>query len=78
MQEDAFFLGIPTVVHRKVTERQDGIGFNAELSGLDIKKVALFLKDHKNKKDLKRTIESASPSQIIVDTFLRDGYFSNK
>lgn len=77
LQEDAFFLGIPAIIHRKVTERQDGIGFNAELSGLDTQKVAAFLQNHKNKKDLKRTIETASPSQIVVDTLSSEGYISN-
>ena len=78
LQEDAYFLGIPTVVHRKVTERQDGIGFNAELSGLDTKKVAEFLISHKNKEDLSRTIESTSPSQIIADTLEAQGYYIAK
>jgi UDP-N-acetylglucosamine 2-epimerase (non-hydrolysing) len=67
LQEDAFFLGIPTVIHRKATERQDGLGFNAELSGLDTIKVESFLNNHLSKSDLARTIESTSPSQIVVD-----------
>jgi UDP-N-acetylglucosamine 2-epimerase (non-hydrolysing) len=77
LQEDAFFLGIPTIIHRKVTERQDGIGFNAELSGLDTKKVTEFLKNHKNKRDLRRTIETVSPSQIVIDTFTQYHFFTN-
>lgn len=77
LQEDAFFLGIPTIIHRRVTERQDGIGFNAQLSGLDTKKVASFLSNHKNKKDLKRDIDTTSPSQIVVNTFLGQNYYSN-
>ncbi len=76
LQEDAFFLGIPTIIHRKATERQDGIGFNAELSALDTGKVSSFLKNHKDKKDLRRTIEATSPSQIVVDTFSKQNYFS--
>lgn len=76
LQEDAFFLGIPTIIHRKVTERQDGIGFNAELSGLDIKKVSAFLDNHKSKNDLNQTIEAVSPSQIVVDALLERNYFT--
>lgn len=76
LQEDAFFLGIPAIIHRKVTERQDGIGFNAELSKLDVKKVASFLKNHKNKEDLRRTVDAISPSQIVIDTFLQQKFFS--
>lgn len=74
LQEDAYFLGIPTIVHRKATERQDGLGFNAELSELDTKKVAAFLNNHKNKKDLVRDIEAVSPSQIIVDHLRSENY----
>jgi UDP-N-acetylglucosamine 2-epimerase (non-hydrolysing) len=74
LQEDAFFLGIPTIIHRKVTERQDGLGFNAELSGLSTKKVSDFLKNHKNKKDLARTIEAVSPSQIVIDHLKSQNY----
>ena len=76
LQEDAFFLGIPAIIHRKVTERQDGLGFNAELSELNTKKVESFLNNHKNKNDLRRSIESISPSQIVVDTFLQQEYFT--
>lgn len=74
LQEDAFFLGIPTIIHRKATERQDGLGFNAELSGLDVKKVTAFLVNHKNKRDLKRTIEAISPSQIVVNHLKGENY----
>lgn len=75
LQEDAYFLGIPTIVHRKKTERQDGIGFNAELSGLDTAKVAEFLKHHKSKADFARLRESVSPSQIVVDYLKEQHYF---
>jgi len=78
LQEDAFFLGIPTIVHRKKTERQDGIGFNAELSGLDVKRVAKFLKNHKSKEEFARKIEGFSPSMVVVNDFKERGYFSEK
>lgn len=77
LQEDAFFLGIPTIIHRKATERQDGLGFNAELSGHDVNKVVEFLNHHKDKSDLKRTIEAVSPSQIVVDILSNQHYFDN-
>lgn len=76
LQEDAFFMGIPAIIHRKTTERQDGLGYNAELSLLDTKKVAHFLKNHKNKSAFKRSIESVSPSQIVVDTFEKNTFFN--
>jgi len=77
LQEDAFFLGIPAIIHRKVTERQDGIGFNAEISGLDTKKVASFLKNHKDKKSLKKLSNTTSPSEIVVDTLKAMNYFKD-
>ena len=77
LQEDAYFLGIPAIIHRKKTERPDGIGFNAELSGLDVEKVDNFLQNHKNKKDLKRNIEDFSPSQIVVDFLAEELYFKS-
>jgi len=77
LQEDAYFLGIPAIIHRKATERQDGLGFNAELSGLDTDKVAAFLTNHKNKSDLTRTIEAVSPSQIVIDTLVKNNYLKS-
>lgn len=75
LQEDAFFLGIPTIIHRKTTERQDGLGFNAQLSGMDTEKVASFLKNHKNKSEFKRSISELSPSQVVVDYLKKNNYF---
>lgn len=75
LQEDAYFLGIPAIIHRKRTERPDGLGFNAELSGLDVTKVEKFLKHHKSKKELARATEDFSPSQVVVDTLHRELYF---
>jgi UDP-N-acetylglucosamine 2-epimerase (non-hydrolysing) len=75
LQEDAFFLGIPAIIHRKQTERQDGLGTNASLSGLDAEKVAKFLANHKDKKQFSRTLKSISPSQIVVDSLQEREYF---
>jgi len=76
LQEDAYFLSIPTIVHRERTERQDGLGFNAELSRFDAANVAKFLKNHKDKKDLRREISDISPSQIVVDDFKQRHFFT--
>lgn len=75
LQEDAYFLGIPTIIHRKRTERPDGLGYNAELSGMNVEKVAEFLKNHRDKKEFKRNIEGFSPSQVVVDKFKKNHYF---
>ena len=77
LQEDAYFLGIPTIIHRKKTERQDGLGFNAQLSGHDTKAVAKFLKNHKDKKEFAREIEGFSPSQVVADSFKEHVFFKD-
>ncbi|HSX33071.1 MAG TPA: UDP-N-acetylglucosamine 2-epimerase [Candidatus Saccharimonadales bacterium] len=74
LQEDAFFLGIPTMVHRARTERSEGIGVNAELSRMDTQKVASFLRNHRDKKEFSALRHSVSPSQIVVDYFVAHNY----
>lgn len=75
LQEDAYFLGIPTIVHRKVTERPDGLGFNAELSYFKPENVAAFLVNHKDKSELSRQIEQVSPSEIVTNHLLAQNYY---
>lgn len=77
LQEDAFFRGIPTMVHRFRTERQEGIGQNADISKMDVKKVADFLENHKDKKEFAKMHSDFSPSQMVVDYFRKHGYFAD-
>ena len=44
-QEEAFYLDLPCLVHRKRTERQEGLGENILLSDLDIRVLDDFLRD---------------------------------
>lgn len=74
LQEDAFFLGIPAIIHRKTTERQDGLGINAELSNLDPLKVEAFLNSKSKRAKITKQNDITSPSQIVVD-YLRDKHF---
>jgi UDP-N-acetylglucosamine 2-epimerase (non-hydrolysing) len=67
LQEDAYFFGIPTMVHRLTTERHEGIGENADLSKMNVAKVAHFLVNHRNKSDFAGSKGSTSPSQIVVE-----------
>jgi UDP-N-acetylglucosamine 2-epimerase (non-hydrolysing) len=78
LQEDAFFFGIPTMVHRQTTEREEGLGFNADISRMDAKKVADFLDHHKDKKEFARLRKSVSPSKIVVDYFLDHKYIASE
>lgn len=76
LQEDSYFLGIPVVIHRERTERQEGLGFNAQISKMDIKKVEQFLSTHMNKNDFQRLNESASPSLVVTEYLSKRGYIN--
>lgn len=78
LQEDAYFFGIPTMVHRQTTEREEGLGLNADISRLDAKKVAHFLDNHKDKKDFQKISGKVSPSMIVVDYCLEHKYIDAK
>lgn len=67
LQEDSFFLGIPVIVHRERTERQEGIGLNASISKMNVNKVADFLDHHPDKKEFQNLTSSVSPSKIVTD-----------
>lgn len=69
IQEEASYLGIPCLVLREFTERQDGLGDNVVLSKLDIS----IAKDFFEKKSRKKSdIDSnfISPSKKIVEWIL--------
>lgn len=76
LQEDSFFLGIPVIVHRERTERQEGLGFNASISKMDVSKVAEFLDDHKDKKGLQGLADETSPSKVVTDYLFRNNYIA--
>lgn len=68
-QEEAFFLDLPCLIHRLRTERSDGIGENAVLSGFDLSVVDRFLRDpgaHRRAAEL----PAHGPSDIIVSDML--------
>jgi UDP-N-acetylglucosamine 2-epimerase (non-hydrolysing) len=78
LQEDAYFFGIPTMVHRMTTEREEGIGHNADISRMDTKKVADFLKNHKDKKEFDKLRHNVSPSILVVDYLVEHSYITKK
>lgn len=65
-QEELYYLGKPTLILRKKTERKEGLGKNAVLSNFDLKAIDEFLMDY-NKYKTKKIIVKKSPSKIIVD-----------
>jgi UDP-N-acetylglucosamine 2-epimerase (non-hydrolysing) len=73
VQEEAALLGVPTLVHRKATERQDGLGANAVLSGWDVCALEAFLKDPDVHRRAPNT-PGTSPSDTIVKDLIARGY----
>lgn len=73
VQEETALLGIPTLVHRIATERSEGIGKNAVLSGWNVDVLNAFLASYP---EHRRPINSpeVSPSEIIVEDLLARGY----
>jgi len=75
LQEDAYFLGIPAIVHRQTTERPEGLGGSASISLMDVTKVADFLENHPDKRNFAKKTDATSPSKIIADYFAERHYF---
>lgn len=76
LQEDCFFLGIPVVIHRERTERQDGLGVNATLSRMDVSAVKDFLKNHSSKESFAKLQDTQSPSQVVIDYLQKHLYIT--
>ena len=74
-QEECYYLDLPCLVHRVKTERREGLGENAVLSGMSSDVLRDFLHDPSR---FKRTTElpSASPSDVIVADLERRGFAS--
>lgn len=73
VQEEAALLGVPTLVHRVATERQDGLGANAVLSAWDVAALEAFLTsfdDHRRPP----AQPSTSPSDLIVKDLIDRGF----
>ncbi|WP_457101017.1 UDP-N-acetylglucosamine 2-epimerase [Microbacterium sp. P5_E9] len=72
VQQEAAALGVPTLIHRKVTEGREGFGTSAVLSGWDQGVLREFLTSYEQYR--RDDVDSdASPSDIIVDDLIRRG-----
>ncbi|TPW15742.1 MAG: putative epimerase [Acidimicrobiaceae bacterium] len=65
LQEECAFIGKPCLVHRVRTERSDGIGTNARLSGMNIAELERFLANP-NLLACAELLATHSPSDVIV------------
>lgn len=71
-QEEAYYLGVPTLIHRKSSERWEGIGSNAILSRFHS---GAFVSSWQERESLRRAplrMEGPSPSDLISKHMLRD------
>ena len=73
LQEEAAYLGIPCLVHRLTTERQEGLGKNVILSLYEDKRVKEFLKDPE-KYRTKGQASDFSPSAAVLEHLRADRY----
>ncbi len=74
LQEECGFLSIPCLVHRRATERFDGIGTTAELSMWENGAITRFLEQPLQGLAQARTLDGgSSPTDRIVETFLKFG-----
>lgn len=73
VQEEMGFLGTPTLIHRKATERSDGLGHNVVLSDWSIPTLTAFLDNYSQHSRPRATLD-ISPSDIIVTDLQGRGY----
>lgn len=66
-QEESAMLGLPCLLLRKCTERQDGLDANVTLSDLQPERILEFARKHAHRSWVLNMLPDASPSQIIVD-----------
>jgi UDP-N-acetylglucosamine 2-epimerase (non-hydrolysing) len=72
-QEESYYLDLPCLVHRVKTERHEGLGENAVLSGLRSDVLRDFL-DDPGRFRRRTPLPAASPSRVIVDDLERRGF----
>jgi UDP-N-acetylglucosamine 2-epimerase (non-hydrolysing) len=74
-QEECFYLDLPCLVHRVKTERREGLGENAVLSGMSSDVLRDFLADPTRFRRTS-TLSPTSPSDVIVRDLERRGFAS--
>lgn len=75
-QEEAAMLGLPTLLLRRETERQDGLGDCVELSQLDPQAIRAFVQKRQAGAWTPRFSDASSPSRCIVDVLQQAGVWA--
>jgi UDP-N-acetylglucosamine 2-epimerase (non-hydrolysing) len=75
LQEEAAYLGIPCLVHRMATERQEGLGENVVLSLFDDSRIQDFF-DHIDTYRRAPVGTDISPTQTICDFLVEQKYIT--
>ena len=70
-QEELSYLGIPTMLMRRATERTEGLESNIVISNFEEKKVREFLNNLRCAPPIDISAERAAPSKMIVDHLIR-------
>lgn len=70
LQEESAYLGVPCLLVRKATERQEGLGKNVVLSCYDIAIVDDFVRNYKQYRQKPFSVDF-SPSDVVIDSALR-------
>jgi len=72
IQAEAALIGVPTLVHRKTTEQDEGVGENIVLSEWKTERLSRFLRDYPTyRREPRRPPES--PSDVIVEDLIARG-----
>ena len=72
-QEECYFLDLPCLVHRRRTERVEGMGETSALSGFDPGRLEEFLRDF-SRYARRTALPTASPSDVIVSDLAARGF----
>ena len=72
-QEESFYLDIPCLIHRRRTERREGLGQNAVLSDFNLDQLRNFLLDPAVHRRLE-ALPEVSPSRVIVEDLEARGF----
>ena len=74
-QEECYYLDLPCLVHRVKTERREGLGENAVLSGMSADVLRDFL-DGPARFRRTTALSTVSPAEVIIEDLERRGFVS--